>query len=147
MNVSLGGPTPLEGRRLLTAADQWLPSAAGSFIYKAVDNAAMNQQSWTDLSSTLLAGFTDGTDGFLIAPDSPVTIFFPGLAASVVGIQVYSHIAGAFKNFAVWDVTKKGEGRTLRIPTNKFRVGIFAGSAVDAGLEAIVMWNRTYGQM
>ena len=116
-NFTFGGTQDLIVHRQLTADDRWIPSASAT-----VSNLAGN----TDTYANTEMAAVGSTDGFFMQEDVPVTIWFDGLSAATVALQVYVPI---WTGGAAWKTILKSSewtnqvAKTIMAPLAPWRVG------------------------
>lgn len=141
-DFSIGGVRPWVIHRQLTANDQWLPTSTLA-QYKDFDGNAPTETS-------LLAEIAGvgANNGFKMMENTPVSVFFTGLSASTVALQVYvpSWTGGAaWKTIIPASEWADGKMLTFMAPTLPWRVGVVTYS-VDTLFVTVIYERAAYGR-
>lgn len=113
-NFTFGGEQNILVRRVLAADDRWIPSASASVA--GMDGTAIA------FATTEMAG-VGSTNGFFQMEAVPVSIWFVGLSAATVEMQVYNPISTAWETFIASDKWLDEPGKVLIAPCLPWRVG------------------------
>lgn len=145
---SLGGNQSLVIHRQLTASDQWLPTSTAAQYKDFAGNTPKDSFGNTSAAIAAEIAAVAATDGFINQENVPVSVFFTGLSASTVALQVYvpSWTGGAaWKTIIPASEWADGKMLTFMAPTLPWRVGVVTYS-VDTLFVTVIYERAAYGR-
>ncbi len=129
----LGGDQCVIARRVLTAADQWIPHATLCTI--------------TDFGGVAILGALKaavGADnGFFMAENVPVTIGFSDYGTSTgLCVQVRDPVGGAWLDAMHWVEDDPNPFKRLLGPLTEWRAGCASGGVLDGTPTVMMIYNK-----